>query len=310
MKKDFYLTRYALIIKKLETAPANYSQIEDYLLNSYEFQDSGATNYSIRTLQRDISEISRLFNISILNKKKGDNRYYIESRPEMEADEYNQKLLESFQVSNTLNLHPEFSDYIFFEARKPTGLGNFYNLFFAIRNRRIIRFEHFNYGTQVTSARKVHPLALKESKDRWYLIAVDAKDKKLKSFGLDRIHHLEISNSKYREKYDFHLKEHFKNAFGVMNLDEHKPEKILLKCSRHQGEYIKSFPLHQSQKTAKEDSENIYFEFFLHPTYDFMQEILSFGDEVTVLEPAHFAVQIKNELKSALEKYDLESVKK
>jgi hypothetical protein len=34
------------------------------------------------------------------------------------------------------------------------------------------------------TSRKVHPLALKESKDRWYLIAIDTKDKILKSFGL------------------------------------------------------------------------------------------------------------------------------
>jgi hypothetical protein len=34
----------------------------------------------------------------------------------MEVDEYNQKLLESFQVSNALNLHPDFSDFIFLKA--------------------------------------------------------------------------------------------------------------------------------------------------------------------------------------------------
>ena len=78
MKKDFYLTRYALIIKKLENAPSTYLQVEDYLLNSFEFQDANIKSYSIRTLQRDIREISNLFNLSIHNKKKGDNRYYID----------------------------------------------------------------------------------------------------------------------------------------------------------------------------------------------------------------------------------------
>jgi len=303
MKKDFFLTRYSLIIRKLESTPVNYVQLEDYLLNSFEFQDAGVTCYSIRTLQRDIKEISRLFNIFIHNKKKGDNRYYIESSPETETDEYNQKLLESFQVSNTLNLHPEFSDYIFFETRKPTGLNHFYDLFFAIRNKRIITFEHYNYETRMMSARKVHPLALKESKDRWYLIAIDTKDKKLKSFGLDRIHFLNVLKSKFKEKYKINLKEHFRNAFGVMNLEDNKPEKIILKCSRHQGEYIKSFPLHRSQKVIDENPGELFFEFFLHPTYDFMQEILSFGDKATVLEPIHFAYEVKARLKTALEKY-------
>ena len=303
MKKDFYLTRYALIIKKLENSPATYSQIEHYLLNSFEFQDAEIKSYSIRTLQRDIREISNLFNLSIHNKKKGDNRYYIESRPIMEVDEYNQKLLESFQVSNALNNHPDFANYIFFESRKPSGAQNFYDLFFAIRNKRIVLFEHYNYKNKVMTSRKVHPLALKESKDRWYLIAIDTKDKALKSFGLDRINRLEIMPQKFREKYNYNFREHFKNAFGVMNLTEQNPQKIVLKCSRHQGEYIRSFPLHQSQNEIQENENEIYFEFFLHPTYDFLQEILSYGKEVKVIVPKSLIEEIKQQLLTSIENY-------
>ena len=304
MKKDFYLTRYALIIKRLESSPATYAQLEEYLLGSFEFQDTKITGYSIRTLQRDIKEIASLFNLNIHNKKKGDNRYYIESRPVMEIDEYNQKLLESFQISNALNLHPDFSSFVFFETRKPTGLEHFYDLFFAIRNKRVVTFEHFSYQTRLMTSRKVQSLALKESKNRWYLIAVDTKDKALKSFGLDRINYLEVSNGKFREKYNLNFKEHFQNSFGVMNLAEQKPERIVLKCSRHQGEYIRSFPLHTSQKSFRETPQHIWFEFFLHPTYDFMQEVLSFGQEAVILEPACLSEQVTAHLKNALKNYE------
>ena len=304
MKKDFYLTRYALIIKRLESSPATYAQLEEYLLGSFEFQDAKITGYSIRTLQRDIKEIASLFNLNIHNKKKGDNRYYIESRPVMEIDEYNQKLLESFQISNALNLHPDFSSFVFFETRKPTGLEHFYDLFFAIRNKRVVTFEHFSYQTRLMTSRKVQPLALKESKNRWYLIAVDTKDKALKSFGLGRINYLEVSNGKFREKYNLNFKEYFQNAFGVMNLAQQKPERIVLKCSRHQGEYIRSFPLHTSQKSFRETPQHIWFEFFLHPTYDFMQEVLSFGQEAVILEPACLSEQVTAHLKNALKNYE------
>lgn len=293
MRKDFYLTRYALIIKKLEACPSTYKQIEEYLLYSFEFQDAGITSYSIRTLQRDIKEIASLFNLNIHNKKKGDNRYYIESRPTMEVDEYNQKLLESFQVSNALNIHPDFADFIFFETRKATGLEHFYDLFFAIRNNRIITFEHFNFKTRLMSARKVHPLALKESKNRWYLIAVDTKDQTLKSFGLDRIQYLEITQHSYREKYNYNLKEHFRYAFGVMNLSTQTPQNIIFKCSKEQGEYIKNFPLHYSQMITKTTDKEYFFELQIHPTYDFIQEIMSYGKEVTIVEPLELASCIK-----------------
>lgn len=303
MKKDFYLARYALIIKKLETAPADYSQLEDYLLTSFEFQDAGVQSYSIRTLQRDIREISRLFNLTIHNKKKGDKRYYIDGRPDMEVDEYNQKLLETFQVNNAINQRPDFAGTVFFESRKPSGVDYFYDLFFAIRNKRIVEFEHYNYKNKIMTSRKVHPLALKQSKDRWYLIAVDTNDKALKSFGLDRINYLDVSDKSFREKYNFNLREHFRNAFGVMNLSEQNPEKIVLRCSRHQGEYIRSFPLHHSQKEIRETPQEIDFEFFLHPTYDFMQEILSYGKEATVLEPKSFVDQIVKQLQETIDNY-------
>lgn len=303
MKKDFFLARYALIIKKLETSPTAFPELEEYLLNTFEFQDAGITTYSIRTLQRDIKEISRLFNLDIHNKKKGDNRYYIESRPVIQEDEYNQKLLESFQVSNVMKLHPDFSDFIFFESRKPSGLEHFYDLFYAVRNKRVVTFDHYNYQNKMMSARKVHPLGLKESKNRWYLIAIDTKDKKLKSFGLDRIHYLEISKARFRENYKLNLREHFKNAFGVMSLEENNPQKVVLQCTKHQGEYIKSFPLHNSQTVLNETPESTTFLFLLHPTYDFMQEILSYGKEVTVLEPENFALEIKKQLEISLANY-------
>lgn len=304
MRKDFYLTRYALIIKKLEAAPATYKQIEEYLLSSFEFQDAEIKSYSMRTLQRDIKEISSLFNLSIHNKKKGDNRYYIESRPVMEVDEYNQKLLESFQVSNALNIHPDFAEFIFFETRKPTGLEHFYDLFFAIRNKRIVTFDHFNFKTRLMSERKVHPLALKESKNRWYLIAVDTKDKALKSFGLDRIQYLNVTAQSYREKYNYDLKEHFKYAFGVMNLSSQNPQNIIFKCSKEQGEYIKSFPLHYSQMITKTTNKEVFFELHIHPTYDFIQEIMSYGKEVTIVEPLELADCVKKIYEGCLKNYN------
>lgn len=89
-----------------------------------------------------------------------------------------------------------------------------------------------------------------------------------------------------------------------MNLNGQNPEKIVLRCGKEQGEYIQSFPLHQSQKLIEENSENISFEYFLYRTYDFMQEILSYGNEVTVLEPLFFANQIKSKLKYAYDNYE------
>lgn len=305
MKKDFFLARYALIIKRLERSPATFEEIEQFLLDSREFQDANVYQYSIRTLQRDLKDINSLFNLVIQNKKKGDNRYFIASRPVMEVDEYNQRLLESYQIINAINAYPDFAEYVFLEPRKPRGIDSFYDLLFAIRNKKVVEFEYFSFLNQKITKRKVHPLALKESKDRWYLIAVDTKDKKTKSFGLDRIKYLDVYKASYRERYKIDVKEHFKNSFGVMNLEKQKPQKIVLECTKQQAEYVKSFPLHSTQELVSETPEKVVFELCLHPTYDFMQEILSYGKEVKVLEPQCLIDDIKIHLQESMKNYFL-----
>ena len=89
----------------------------------------------------------------------------------------------------------------------------------------------------------------------------------------------------------------------MLTLSEQHPKKVVIKCSKHQGEYIKSFPLHQSQKETEETETEQFFEFFLHPTYDFMQEILSFGKEVTVLEPQSLVDDMIEQLQASIKNY-------
>lgn len=77
-RKDFN-KRYELIIKRLESSPATYIELKNYLLNSEEFKRIEQYSYSIRTLQRDIADINSKFDFEIHNKKR-DPRYYIREK--------------------------------------------------------------------------------------------------------------------------------------------------------------------------------------------------------------------------------------
>ena len=50
--------------------------------------------------------------------------------------------------------------------------------------------------------------------------------------------------------------------------------------------YVKSLPLHHSQTIVEETPEYTVFEYFLVPTYDFVQYILSRGTTFEVLGPS------------------------
>ena len=301
MSKETFIARFALIIRRLEKGPATYEQIADFLQKESDIHDK---NYaiSIRTLQRDIKDIYSQFNIEIVNEKAGDKMYYIKSRPE--TVEHSQRLMESYQIINAINASQDFADKVFLEARQPKGLEHFHGLLYAINQKRILEFSHYKYWDETVTDRKVHPLALKEAQGRWYLLAVDTHDKKLKSFGLDRMDMIDIQKTSFREKYDYNLKGRFQDAFGIVFLENQDPETVQLKFSYEQGQYVKTYPLHHSQKIVNESKDEMFVELRIHITFDFVKEMLSFGPELEVLKPESLRTTLTNQLRKTLEVYN------
>lgn len=300
MPKEIYIARFALIIRRLEKGPATYEQIADFLQDESDIQDKQYA-ISIRTLQRDIKDIYSQLNIEIVNEKKGDKRYYIKSRPE--TSDHSQRLLESYQIINAINASQNFADKVFLESRKPKGLDHFHGLLYAINQKRILHFTHYKYWDETITERTVHPIALKEAQGRWYLIAVDTKDNRLKTFGLDRMDMIDISKSRFRENYQYDIKDRFKDAFGIVLNENKEPEKIQLKFSYEQGQYIQTYPLHDSQIMVKQAEDHLLFDITIHITFDFVKELLSYGAELEVIKPASLRKTMKNVLKKTIELY-------
>jgi predicted DNA-binding transcriptional regulator YafY len=301
MSKETYIIRYSLIIKRLERGPADFEELEQFLQNESNIQDKDL-NISRRTLQRDIKDIYSQLNIEIENEKKGAFRYFIKSRPE--TLEHSNRLLESYQMMSTIEASRNFANLVFLETRQPQGLENFHGLLHAIQNKLVLSFEHVKFWEDMITQRKVHPLALKESQGRWYLIAVDTKDDKLKTFGLDRIKNIEISKSPFRAKYNFPLEEHFKNMFGISSDGLDKPEKVALQFDYEQGQYIKNFPLHSSQHVVSEEGDKVVVELLVYLSWDFIKELLSWGPEMTVIAPNSLRERMRTLLGQTLKQYD------
>ena len=95
----------------------------------------------------------------------------------------------------------------------------------------------------------------------------------------------------------------FEHSFGII-FDENKPQKVVLEYSRFQANFIKALPLHHSQKTISEDKDFCVFELTIYPTYAFIMEILSLGEEVKVLQPQTLKDQIKAILIKSLKNYE------
>lgn len=300
MAKENYLNRYLLIINRLERGRASYEEIADFLDKQSEIYGRPLT-ISQRTLQRDIKEIYSLTGYDIQNELKGDKRYYIAERPE--EKEAAHRLLESFQMMHAMQNIRGFEDVVVLEKRRSKGLHHFQGLLYAINEKREISFDYTKFQDDIITNRIVHPLALKDSQGRWYLVAVDKKDNTLKTFGLDRMDNVDILKTKYKAKYSYNLHEYFYYAFGINTEGKTSPTIVQLSMNFEKGQYIKNYPLHASQRIVSESENEVLVELDIYVTYDFIMELLSHGSSLKVIRPKSLQDELVKELKKNLEIY-------
>ncbi|HTO34682.1 MAG TPA: WYL domain-containing protein, partial [Flavobacterium sp.] len=100
------------------------------------------------------------------------------------------------------------------------------------------------------------------------------------------------------------VEEYYKNSFGIISPEKgQKPEEIIISCQPFQGKYFKALPFHHSQKIIKDDENELIIKLFLVPTYDFIQELLSKGNTIKILQPQSLVSDMKQIYQTALGQY-------
>ena len=79
---------------------------------------------------------------------------------------------------------------------------------------------------------------------------------------------------------------------------------VVLKVESFQAKYLKTLPLHESQKIVSEDDNYTVFSYYIRPTFDFKQKILSYMGNVEVVEPLSFRDEIRLEIEKMRKHYE------
>jgi proteasome accessory factor B len=305
MSKRGYISRYLLILKKLKVKPhSTYEELQAYIENQFEYlqmrDDTLNIGFSKRTLQRDIKEIRNVFGIDI-EYSKSQKGYFI-SQNENENMNF-QRMMEAFDMFNSLNLAQDLTPFIHLEKRRPQGTDNLYGLLHAIKNRLQIKFTYQKFWEEVLSQRLAEPYALKEFKNRWYIMVKDSKDNNIKSFALDRLTNLEITNQTYQYPDNYSIEQSYRYCFGIISPNDEDPQDIILSFDPFQGKYIKTLPLHDTQQVLVDNDVEMKIKLKLCLTHDLVMELLSFGDNMKIIEPKSLADQIKQAHEKAYRQY-------
>lgn len=117
----------------------------------------------------------------------------------------------------------------------------------GINSKYLFLYQKF-WDTEL-STRTVDPYALKEFRNRWYLLAKDIKDENVKSFALDRLTLLEISNKAFDYSKTFNIiDENYRYCFGIISPNGENPEEnnfIILTRSKGNTSKICHFMKHR-----------------------------------------------------------------
>ncbi len=294
------VARQRLIIYKLRNVRASFKDIMDHLERESELQGYNF-NVSFRTFQRDMNDIRFLYNIDI-RYNRAEDIYFID---DSNSSPITDRTLEAFDILNAFRVADELRGDVYFETRKPQGTENLYLLLHAIKNKLRIKFCYQKFWEDIITQRAVDPYALKEFKNRWYLMAKDNKDGKVKSFGLDRLNDLEITNIRFTIPTGLNTEEKFRYCFGIISAEGKEPEDIILSFDPVQGKYIKSLPLHHEQKVLIDNHEELQIQLRLCITHDLLMELLSYGDSMKVLQPQSLVQLVKEAHQKAIELYQV-----
>lgn len=299
MSKQESLTRHRIIIQKLRNKPSSFEEILDKLGSESELNEM-KFEISKRTFQRDLKEIETLYGIEI----KFDRSRKVYFISEDNQDEYSERMFEALDIFQVLNLNQSISDFIQFDTRKPEGTEHLSGLLYAIQNRFQVQFRYQKFWSDEVEVRTVEPYLLKEFKKRWYVFVYDLERKEFRTFGLDRLFALNITQTKFQHPQKINPKEFFKDCFGIVGPGDQSPQDIKLKFTEGQGNYIRTMPLHHSQQILEDNNGEMIVLLKLVPTYDFVQELLSHGEFVQVLAPKNLEKQLKTRMQEALRLYN------
>jgi len=297
--------RYGLIVKKLQQKPySSFKEIRDYMeyqisyLQDAEWNDDLTIGLSLRTFQREIKNIYILYGILIEYSRK--HKGYFISETAHDTANFD-RMMQAFDLFNSLNIAQEMTPYILLDNRKNLGLEYLQPIIHSLKKRLILQIKYQKFKDEMPSERSLEPYAVKEFKNRWYLIAIDRSDEQIKVYALDRIRDLVVSHLPFERQEDVDVQEAYKNAFGIILTDQ-EPQTVILHTDAIQAEYFRTLPLHPSQEILQEDNQ-ILVKLYLPITPDFIMELLSLSQYITVIEPQALRLQIRDILQASIQKY-------
>ena len=265
---------------------------------------SGGLRMSRATFNRHRKAIEEIFDLCIECQETGRNSYYyIENKELLENDNLQHWMLDSLTIGNLLMESTSLRDRIVLEMI-PAGKHFLNPIINSMKLNRKLVLTYQKFGQEEPYTITVEPYAIKVFKQRWYLLAKNYKRSLPTIYAMDRMLNVQETDELFEFPEDFSTERFFKDFYGVLCHADEEVERIVIRAYPPLTHYLRTLPLHHSQKELKGKGDYADFEYYLYPTFDFLQELFSQMNEVEVLEPESLRAVVKGRLERMMARYE------
>ena len=237
-----------------------------------------------RTFHRHREAIKNLFEIEIVCNRKGNRTYHIKNDDDIRSNRIKAWIINSFALNSVLREAYNLKDRILFETI-PSGYEFLTPIIEAMRESNVITLIYQSFRRDHPLPYSIEPYCLKIYKQRWYVLGRRTDSDNIHIFALDRIQAIEYPGKHFKFPDDFDAEEYFSDFIGIIIEEGLTVQTVRFKAKGGQQDYIRSLPLHHSQCEIEKTANESTFQLRVKPTYDLIQELLRYGEDVEILSP-------------------------
>ena len=250
------------------------------------------------TFNRHRDALLDMFGI-IVDCDLSTHEYYI-ANPEVLADDTVERwMLRSLTVGGVLGEALAVQDRLLLE-NVPAGEEYLAPILRAMKSGRQLRVVHRRFGADEGRELTLSPYALKLSHQRWYLLAHNGHW--VNTYALDRIVEAELQDQTFAMPDDFSPADYFANYYGVLTCTDDALQHIVIRAYGLTPDYLRTLPLHPSQRELEAADGHTDFGLDLCPTPDFVGALCNPGIEV--LQPEALRQRVKAQIEEMRRRYE------
>jgi predicted DNA-binding transcriptional regulator YafY len=192
----------------------------------------------------------------------------------------------------------------FEENQYLTGKENIGVLYDAIINKQVLKIQYHPFKRDGSMLMILHPYFLKQYNNRWFLFGKNGDAKSITTIALDRIESIQLVSEVYLPNMEINFEEYLDDVVGVSVPTDGIVEKVILKIDAESWPYIKTKPIHGSQKINEQTLKYTIIELQVIPNFELEALIFSHAEMIEVIRPETLRQRVKDRLIKLKEKYN------